>query len=269
MNAQVLRAYHGDPAIKAKYLDRVRAHAAADALTQGVGWKNGKGCAIGCTLEAYDHSRYPIELGLPEWLARLEDAIFEGLSHAEAMTWPESFLEAIHPGADLEPVRHKLALRRIDRLIALQNSSAGKHGEAIDAVIAQTVAALQQVRRCHEAEVGGDVCDVSARSAAASAAESAAWSAARSAAASAASSASESAWSAWSAARSAAESAAWSASASAWSAAWSASESAWSAARSAWSAAWSASESAWSAARSAAWRQEASDLLEMLREVTP
>jgi len=162
MNTNALRAYHGDPAIKAKYLDRVRAHAAADALTQGIGWENGKGCAIGCTLEAYDHSRYPVELGLPEWLARLEDAIFEGLPHAEAMAWPESFLEAIHPGADLEPVRHKLAMRRIDRLIALQNGNLGKHGEAIDAVIAQTVSALQQVRRCHEAEAGGSVCDTAA-----------------------------------------------------------------------------------------------------------
>src|SRR6185437_15188822 len=190
MTTQPLRAFHGDQAIKDKYLARIRAHAAADAITQGIGWENGKGCAIGCTLEAYDHSRYPIELGLPEWLARLEDRIFEGLPKAEAMAWPEAFLEAITPGANLEPVRPKLALRRIDRLIALQNGNAGKHGAAIDAVIAQTVAALTQVRQCHEAEIGGDTCVITA-----------AWSAARSAA-----------WSAWLAA--------WSARSAAWSAAW-------------------------------------------------
>lgn len=172
MNTTALRAFHGDQAVKDKYLARVRAHAAADQLVQGIGWERGKGCAIGCTLEAYDHARYPIELGLPEWLARLEDAIFEGLPRDEAMVWPESFLEAIHPGADLEPVRHKLAMRRIDRLIALQRGNLGKHGESIDAVINQTLAALEQVRRCHEAEAGGNVCDVSA---AESAAESAAW----------------------------------------------------------------------------------------------
>ena len=78
-------SFHNDPAIKAKYLDRVKAHAKADRLIQGTGWKGGKGCAVGCTLEAYDHSLYPIELGLPEWLARLEDRIFEGLPKAEAM----------------------------------------------------------------------------------------------------------------------------------------------------------------------------------------
>jgi len=182
MSTQPLRAFHGDPAIKAKYLARVQAHAAADRLIQGTGWEEGKGCAIGCTLEAYDHTRYPIELGLPEWLARLEDSIFEGFPKDEAMVWPESFLEAIHPGADLEPVRHKLAMRRIDRLTELQRGNLGEHGEASDSVIHQTLSALEQVRRCHEAEAGGNVCDVPAAwSAAWSAAESAAWSAARSA----------------------------------------------------------------------------------------
>ena len=201
--ATALRAYHGDQAIKDKYLARIRAHAAADALTQGIGWDDGKGCAVGCTLEAYDHSLYPIELGIQEWLAHLEDRIFEGLPAAEAMTWPEAFLEAITPGADLEPVRHKLAIRRLDRLIALQNGNIGKHGDDIDAVIKKVVDALVQVRQCHEAEAGKNFCLMPTES--------------------------ESARSAWSAAR---------------------------------SAAWSAAESA----RSAAWRQEAADLLELLRE---
>lgn len=198
-----MQAYHNDPAVKAKYIERVRQHRIAEHLTKGLGWnpETSKGCAIGCTLEAYDHSRYPIELGLPEWLARLEDAIFEGLPVSEAQAWPESFLEAIHPGADLEPVSHKLAIRRMDRLIALQESNLGKHVE-IDPVIRQTIDALRAVRRCHEAEACGNVCDVPAWSAAARAARSAAESAWSAAAESAAASA-------WSASRSAAESAAW------------------------------------------------------------
>jgi hypothetical protein len=273
MNTSTLRAYHGDESIKAKYIQRIQAHRAAEHLMQGIGWEDEggmvRGCAVGCTLETYDHDRYPVELGMPVWLARLEDAIFEGLPASDAQVWPEAFLEAIHPGADLEPVRHQLALLRMDRLIALQASNVGKHGEAIDVVIAQTIAAIQQVRRCHEAEIGGNVCDLPARSAAESA-----WSAARSSAESAARSAAESA-----------ESAAWSAAESAQSAARSAAESAWSAARSsAESAARSAAESAWSAARSAAesaesaawsarsaqsWKQEASDLLKLLREAAP
>ena len=99
-----MKAFHSDPAIKAKYLARVRAHASADELIKGTGWHDGKGCAIGCTLENYDHARYPIELGIPEMLARLEDCIFEGLPNDRAQLWPAQFLEAIQPGADLTRV---------------------------------------------------------------------------------------------------------------------------------------------------------------------
>ena len=164
-----LRAFHGDPAIKAKYLARVRMHRELDHLTQGVGWESDgetKGCAVGCTLDAYDHTRYPIEIGLPEWLAHIEDAIFEGLPYATAMAWPERFLTAIPVGADVEPVRHQLAIRRLDRLPATHLTE-------------DVVAAINLVRGCHIAALHDLPCDWDA---ARSAAESAARSAARSAA---------------------------------------------------------------------------------------
>lgn len=106
-----LRAFHGDQAIKDKYLDRVRMHRAADNLIHGTGWENGKGCAIGCTLEAYDHSQYPVELGIPEVLARIEDRLFEGMTNGDSQAWPEQFLEAITPGADLSMVWYRFQRR--------------------------------------------------------------------------------------------------------------------------------------------------------------
>ena len=106
---ETLRGFHDSQELKDYYLARVRAHAAADRLVQGTGWEEGKGCAVGCTLEAYDHSRYPIELGVPCILAHLEDRLFERLPRAEAMTWPERFLSAIRPGADLRPVWPRFA----------------------------------------------------------------------------------------------------------------------------------------------------------------
>lgn len=44
-----LLVFHGKPAVKAKYLKRVRAHAKADEIVSGRYWENGKGCAVGCT----------------------------------------------------------------------------------------------------------------------------------------------------------------------------------------------------------------------------
>jgi len=100
--------FHNDPAIKAKYLSRVIAHQNTDNLVRGIGWEDGKGCAVGCTLENYDHSRYPIELGIPEWLARLEDTLFEGMSLDKSKTWPEKFLAAIPVGITEEQLEKQI-----------------------------------------------------------------------------------------------------------------------------------------------------------------
>ena len=94
----MLRAYHGDPAIKLKYVGRMRAHQEADELIHGTYWKSGKGCAIGCTVHSHNHTAYETELGMPEWFARLEDAIFESMSRAASCRFPMRLLSAIPVG---------------------------------------------------------------------------------------------------------------------------------------------------------------------------
>ena len=173
-----MKTYHNDPSIKSKYIARVKAHRLADELIQGTGWENGKGCAVGCTLESYDHSRYPIELGVVEGLARLEDHIFEALSPADAMNWPEQFLSAMPEGID----EHKqMMLLDQFQVFWLERQKtqidSGKYPQAATA-IDRTIELLN-------CAISGDEpseADWSAaRSAAGSAARSAAWSAERSA----------------------------------------------------------------------------------------
>lgn len=100
-----MRAFHNDEKIKSKYLARVRKHADADEIVKNNYLKNGKGCAIWCTIHKTKHSRYESELGVPEWLAHLKDRIFEGLPNERAKRWPLEFLEAINVGADLNKIR--------------------------------------------------------------------------------------------------------------------------------------------------------------------
>ena len=69
-----LKAFHNNPKIKQKYEDRVKAHQKADRIIRGQYWENGKGCAVGCTIEGSQHKKYETELGIPEWVARLTDA---------------------------------------------------------------------------------------------------------------------------------------------------------------------------------------------------
>lgn len=110
MNKEKLVAYFNNPKIKEKYLKRVRAHAKADEIIKGQYWGDGKGCAVGCTVHSGDLDAYEIELGIPRILARLEDGIFESLPNDLAKTWPERFLKAIKPGADLSKVWNKFAI---------------------------------------------------------------------------------------------------------------------------------------------------------------
>lgn len=135
-----MKAFHGDEAVKQKYLARLKVHHEADEIVQGTGWENGHGCAVGCTLNAYDHSAYENELGLPQWLALLEDRIFEGLPSIDAQQFAVDFLEAVPVGADVEKVRWQLASQRHtrdrDRLKYNPEPYAKQCVAAIDLVIA-------------------------------------------------------------------------------------------------------------------------------------
>ncbi len=103
---------------KAMYLKRVRAHRLADELVQGTGWEsNGhtRGCSVGCTIHSYDHEKYAELIGGNVILARLQDRIFEGLPKADALKFPEAYLSAMHPGADLSMVWPRFAVRMLTR----------------------------------------------------------------------------------------------------------------------------------------------------------
>jgi hypothetical protein len=206
--------YNSDEQFKKDFTAIVVQHRKDDAVAQGTyGTQNGhwKGCAVACSLRSYDllkgkktkveyndHSRFE-KVGLwPEWLARLEDEIFEHLPPAEAQTWPERVAKAVPVGVNITPVKWKfcafLMKENIERVLLL---------DIPDALKGQVVSAIRQVLAVHTSVIQSGEWDA----AAAESAESAAWSAAESAAESAARSAARSA--AWSAARSAAESAAW------------------------------------------------------------
>lgn len=106
-----LRAFHGDRRLKDKYLKRVKRHRLADQLIKGIYWEDGRGCAVGCTVHNRDpHPLYESVLGIPKWLAYLEDQIFENLNGKEAQEWPEKFMKAIHTGANLREAEAPMLL---------------------------------------------------------------------------------------------------------------------------------------------------------------
>lgn len=142
-----MRAFQTEHNItKADVLAHLAAHRTADRIIQGAYWvrtrepevdgigtysgpqfvatatDEGRGCAVGCTINTFaeltgdklDHSLhqlYETFIGVPRSLARIEDGIFEQMDRDDALEWPERFITAIEPGADLSLVPYHLALR--------------------------------------------------------------------------------------------------------------------------------------------------------------
>ena len=95
-------AFHGDPARKAFYLERLRNHVRKDDVIQGAAeWNGGNWGVIGCTVHSSDRSRYEADLGIPTEVASLEEIIFERLPEEEAKRFSLEFLEAVPVGTDL------------------------------------------------------------------------------------------------------------------------------------------------------------------------
>lgn len=114
-----LRAFLGSKKVKDKYIERMKEHMRLDQLMQGTGFERAKnrGCAVGCTLDKYEHTSYTTELGLPVWLAHLEDKIFEKLPKEKAMKFPLKFLESVQIGVDYTLMWHDWSIFLLTKII--------------------------------------------------------------------------------------------------------------------------------------------------------
>ena len=203
-------AFTNTTVTKAELLAQLQLHHDADEIVKGHYWEEGKGCAVGCAIHSGNHAEYEPRFGIPEALAQLEDAIFEGLPNGEAKKFPLQFVEAIRPGADLSKVQYHFCAWILADPEHGVIRFAGNPEWGVAAAV-QTVADL--CARMATDDVPAEAEWSAAESAAESARRAAesARRAAESGAESARSAAESASWSARSAARSAAESASWSA----------------------------------------------------------
>ena len=134
-----LLSFHGDPAIKQKYVNRLKEHRRLEHLQQGTGWGAGKGCAVACTLEVYDHTLFPDQLGLPTWLAQLIDTVFENLPKGKAEQFARDVLDAIPIKVDVEPVKHTIAILQLTRLLDIMPSSEEPYYDKVITAIKQVI----------------------------------------------------------------------------------------------------------------------------------
>jgi len=140
-----MQAFFNDPEIKAKYVNRVHEHILADNLVRGATGEDGKGCAVWCTLNAYKHSAYEDELGIPEWLAYLEDILFERMNIEKTKTWPLYFLESINVGSDLDKIKVPFLIMVLKRNLKILDELKPSEYEKINQAIIGSKKAVNQV----------------------------------------------------------------------------------------------------------------------------
>lgn len=92
---------------------------------------------LGEGLNVEDHSIYEAYLGIPEWVARLESTLFEGISDKRRKTFPVEFGEALNEGSDLNEIKPLFImyvmrenLKTLDKL----NVNEKEHKKVFDAI---------------------------------------------------------------------------------------------------------------------------------------
>ena len=185
---------------KKDFVKELKKHQKLDAFTKGVYWNDGKGCAVGCSLKSIsdlkkikiqkdDHSLYEKHLGVPEWLARLEDTLFEGMSVEKSKSWPVDFALAINEGADLEKVKTPFVIMilehslesldktkfDVDKWPQVKAAIEGSRAAVTQMIDAQKSGDKEKIEAARSAEGAARSAESAARSA--RSAEGAAWSA--------------------------------------------------------------------------------------------
>ncbi len=99
-------SFFGEQSLKDAVVARVKEHQRLDQITQGQYWEQDsdgifRGCGIGCVLHSGTHIDFERQLGLPIFLAYMDEHIFESLPLAQAKWWPLRLMEAMPVGVDL------------------------------------------------------------------------------------------------------------------------------------------------------------------------
>ena len=125
-----MQAFRNSEEFKNELIGLAALHREQDQYIKGeYGKMNGsfKGCSVGCLIydinkregtdSSYsDHGFLAEQLGVPEFICRLQDSILEGLPEPLNTEWTERLLKAIPVGVDLTPVLPKFLLGTLDKL---------------------------------------------------------------------------------------------------------------------------------------------------------
>ena len=117
MSAYNFVSFHGDKNIKQFYLDQIREHRQLGQITHDVYfWDGENGDAVGCTIHSHEYELYETRLGIPKWIAQIEDMVFDNLGAPMDQAWPYDFIRAIPVGVSWDNMWNEYCLMLINVL---------------------------------------------------------------------------------------------------------------------------------------------------------
>lgn len=106
-----MSAFFNEPKLKQAVMSRLREDRRLDRLAQGVYFKDGKGCHLGCLTRCNQNSHQATErlFNIPLRIAYWLEVVFEGLPREKCEWWVIEGTSAIPVGADLSKAHHELS----------------------------------------------------------------------------------------------------------------------------------------------------------------
>lgn len=95
-----LQAFHNKDSLKLETVSRMKQHIKLDQLVQGIGYdkSSGKGCAVGCSIDCYDHQSFAKTLGVDIWIPQMYAGLHEGIHVNDIAKFNLNFLNSIPVG---------------------------------------------------------------------------------------------------------------------------------------------------------------------------
>jgi len=95
-----LQAFKNKQSLKQEIVSRMKEHINLDQLVQGIGYdhSSGKGCAVGCSINCYDHQSFADTLDIDLWIPQVYDNVHEGINFIHIAKFNLDFLNSIPVG---------------------------------------------------------------------------------------------------------------------------------------------------------------------------
>ncbi len=153
-------SFYGKTELKALHVAQAKRHYEQDMLVAGTYGETVDGVFRGCDIGCFAHDIQPgtdsphevvgKDRGLPQWLLRWQDQMFELLPKGKREQFHVDCAEAIPVGVDLTTAQHAASIARMDRLLIRQTGALkAKHAHGVHEAIVQVIAAIEQVRAAH------------------------------------------------------------------------------------------------------------------------